>query len=249
MRPYAPLLLALFSLLAFVAPVQGQPDHTDGRITISANGGFHASNISFASAQTALVYQEAAQLNASYTVTPGPFFDVGVAIRPWRQIGVGVVVSSFSRQDPAPISASIPHPFLYNTPRTLTGTANDLSRSEVAAHIQAAYLIRAGDKVTVVLAGGPSFFSLTQDVVTDVAYGDVYPFDTVTFTSATTTSLSRTAVGFNVSGDLTFKLSRHLGVGAVVRFARASADLPASPNAVHTDLGGPQVGAGLRMVF
>ena len=47
----------------------------------------------------------------------------GPAIRVWKQLGVGVAVSVTSRAAAtAEVTASIPHPFFFNQPRTVTGT-------------------------------------------------------------------------------------------------------------------------------
>ena len=100
------------------------------------------------------------------------------------------------------------------------------------------------------LSAGVSVFSVTQGLVTDVVFTDAYPFDTATFASATTTSLSKTATGVNVGADITWKLSRNVGVGGLVRFAKASVTLaPSAGNSTTIDVGGVQVGGGVRFAF
>jgi hypothetical protein len=119
------------------------------------------------------------------------------------------------------IAATIPHPFFSNTPRSIEGAATGLKRNELAAHLLAVYRISDG-RVDVALSSGPSFFSVKQGLVTDVSYSESYPYDTAAFTTASFTTVSRSAVGFNVGADVGVRLIRHVGVGALVRFSRAS---------------------------
>ena len=59
----------------------------------------------------------------------------------------------------ADVSASIPHPFLFNAPRTVTGTVADVPRQEFALHMDAAWVVPAGRKTQIAIFGGPSYFS------------------------------------------------------------------------------------------
>jgi hypothetical protein len=78
----------------------------------------------------------------------------------------------------------------------------------------------------------------------------VYPYDTATFVSGTTTEQSKTQLGFNAGVDVTFGLSKHVGVGGIVRYSRASLEFPmASGPEVAARAGGLQVGGGLRVGF
>ena len=60
-----------------------------------------------------------------------------------------------------------------------------------------------------------------------------------------------TALGFDASLDVGVKLSKNVGVGAVVRYSRASMTFPLANTAsgVHADAGGVHAGAGLRFYF
>jgi len=88
-------------------------------------------------------------------------------------------------------------------------------------------------------------------VVTDIAFSDIYPYDTATYTSATTQRVSANKAGFNAGVDLGFHLSRHVGLGAGARFSTAKVTLtmPNGGGAVSTDAGGAQLAAGLRFYF
>ena len=148
------------------------------------------------------------------------------------------------------VSATIPHPFFFNSPRTITGTAAGLERKEVATHVQALYALYTGTRLDVTVSGGPSIFKITQDVVSNVTFQEAYPYDSATFGSAVSTAKSKTGVGFNLGADLTVRVARHVGVGGLVRYSRASVDLPteaASP--LEVDAGGVQIAGGIRVFF
>jgi hypothetical protein len=80
-------------------------------------------------------------------------FDGGVAARLKGNFGVGVAVSWFSGKGEGAVTGTVPHPFLFNTPRPVNGTASGLERNELATHIQAVYVIPRG-KLDVAIAGG-----------------------------------------------------------------------------------------------
>ena len=113
----------------------------------------------------------------------------------------------------------MPHPFFFNQPRTVTGEF-DGDRSETAVHIQAKWLVPVNNKMLVTIFGGPSFFSIEQDIVSDFEYSESYPFDTATFTRAIAASQSESAVGVNVGGDVAYFFTPNVGVGGTVAVLR-----------------------------
>jgi hypothetical protein len=248
------LALAAASVLAIDVHVAGAqqfvlpPPHETFRISI--NAGAQLTSSTFTTSVAFPLFLETARINTSYTVPKGKLFDGGLLYRLGDHFGVGASFSSFSERRDADVTGSIPHPFFFNTPRTLTGTAVGLERSEFDIHIQAAY-VYSNRKYDLVFSAGPTIFRVKQDLVSNAAYTDVYPFDTVTFGSAVTAHGEATKVGFNVGGDLGYKLSPNLGVGALVRFSRATASLPLTGSAadVSVDAGGLQVAGGVRFYF
>jgi hypothetical protein len=228
----------------FVLP----PPHETVRISINAGG--QLTSTTFTTSVGFPLFQETARINTAYTVPKGKLFDGGLLYRLGDHFGVGAAFSSFSERRDADVTGSIPHPFFFNTPRTLTGTAVGLERSEFDVHIQAAY-VYTGTKYDVVITGGPTIFRVRQDFVSNAAYTDVYPYDTVTFGSAVTVQSTGTKTGFNIGADLGYRLSLNLGVGALVRYSRATASLPLTGSAtnVSVDAGGLQVAGGVRFYF
>lgn len=248
MRAHVCLTLTLvFAVGTNVVRVNAQ---TSARASVSINAGSQPSSISFAGSATNIVNLENAVTNTGYKVANGPAFDGGVAVRLLGHLGIGVGISSFSNEHDASISASIPHPFFFNTPRSISGVGS-LRRNELAAHVQAVYVLATGRKWDIAIAGGPSFFSTEQDVVSDVTYAETYPYDTATFVAASTSRVSKKAVGFNASADVTVHVAPHVGLGVLVRFSRASLEfaVPSHAETVKLNAGGVQVGGGLRLFF
>jgi hypothetical protein len=241
--------MALGVLAVFHArPVDAQ-NRWRGRVSVDA--GVQASSIAFDESTTKTVHLEGSVVNTAYKVTTGPQLNGSLTMRLAGNLGIGVAVSSFVKKDDAAITATIPHPFFYNTPRSIAGTASSLERNELVAHLQAVYVISPDGRVGVALSGGPSFFWVKQGLVTDVSYSESYPYDAATFTTASSATVSRRATGFNIGADVAVRLTRHVGVGGLVRFSRASLVFPApgSPVTVKSDVGGIQALGGIRLFF
>jgi len=238
----------LFCVLAFPAAVSAQARPA---ARVSINLGAESAAGTFTSTTTAPVYQESSTVNASYSLPAGLFVDGGVVVRLGRRgFGVGTAVSWFTRSQAASVTGTIPHPFLFNTPRALSGTTSPLARGETAVHIQAAF-VSTSKRRDVVIAGGPSFFHVSQELVGDATYAEAYPYDTTTFTGATVSKASASKLGFHAGVDVGMKLSKRFGVGGAVRFSRAMLNLPLArtTSGVNVDAGGLQAGGGVRLFF
>jgi hypothetical protein len=242
---------ALALIIALAATGRASAQSADrGRLRINIDAGGQFSSNTVDTTTTKPVYLENASIHASDEVRRGLLADAGVSLRIAGDFAVGVTASWFMAKNDADISASVPHPFFFRTPRTVTGTTS-LRREELAAHIQAIYTIHANRSVDVALSGGPSFFQLRQDVVTDIAFADIYPYDAPTFTSASTQRVSASHIGFNAGVDVSVRLSRHAGLGGGVRFSKATIDMtvPNGGGTVSVDAGGAQAIGGLRLYF
>ena len=69
------------------------------------------------------------------------------------------------------MTGSIPSPIFFNRPRTLDQEVV-LERKEKAAHLVIGWVVPLGAKFDVLVFGGPSFFRLEQDAVSDVEIGE-----------------------------------------------------------------------------
>lgn len=239
---------ALLLVILAATTASAQTPATRGFVTI--NGGYQMTANDFTDSRSFVANVEEGRFNSDYTVKAGPSFDVSGGGTVWRRLGVGVGVSRFSRSTPLHLDGEIPHPFFFNRPRVVSGDVGGLKREELAVHIQLRAIAPVGNRLQVMAFGGPSFFRLKQDVVTDIAYTDEYPYDSATFRSATTTSRTGSKLGLNAGGDVAFFFTRQVGVGFTAQVATATVQVPlASDTKADVKVGGFQTGGGLRLRF
>ena len=220
----------------------------NGRVRLSVNGGSQAGSDTLTQSFSVPKNLEPAPITVDIDARRGPLFDAGVVVRVKGRFGVGFSASFVSHNANADVTAKVPHPFFFNQPRTVNGTT-PVGGTELVAHLDAVYIV-PGRRLDLQLSGGPSVFTVDQTLVTDITYGETYPYDTASFTSATSARANKTAVGYHLGVDVTWKRTRHVGLGGMARFTRVSATLGAASNNTVTDnAGGLQVGGGLRIGF
>jgi hypothetical protein len=230
------------------APVRRAPG--EPRVTLGVSGGIGspAGRVSDRIAFDRNVETET--IDVKYPNRPGMLIDIGGGVRLWKRLGAGIAVGHVIGEGTADVSANIPHPFLFNQPRTVTGKQSAMSHEETALHLQMQYTIPASKRVRLVLGAGPSRIKLTEDVVTDIAIEESYPYDTATFTRAITRGATASANGFNAGLDVTWYMTRTVGFGGLVRYTRADADLEVrSGHELAARAGGAQAAAGVRVAF
>jgi hypothetical protein len=158
-----------------------------------------------------------------------------------NRFSAAVALTYAMRRTSSEIRGAYPHPFFFNTPREATTTVDDLGRRELGGHVSAMVHLPMRGQRHVVVFGGPSFFSAHQDLVATATVRESYPYDDVAIDGTTRGSRHVTAIGFHIGGDLSWYFRRRLGVGALVRFSRATTS--------QLTLGGLQAGGGVRWRF
>lgn len=195
-------------------------------------------------------FAEAAVVNTTYETHAAPGLDVGGGVRVWRNLGVGVNVSYVTKEVGGSVDAQVPHPLFFGRPRAVSGSATGLGRSETAVNLRAIWMMPVGVRWQVALAGGPSWFAVSQDLVQDVTLTQTYPYDTATYAGVVTERSSKSGVGFNAGVDAMYLFTRHLGVGVSATFSRAHVPLiSSSSSSIGSDAGGLYVAGGLRVRF
>jgi hypothetical protein len=222
-------------------PKKAQPAE---RVIVSINASYLTASQTFDDRRTFDLNAETASFSSDYAVEPSVGVDAGVFVRVWKGLAAGVAFTSYSDSRDIEIEASLPHPLKFNSARSITGTATG-DHEETAAHLQIAYIVPVGKKMTVVAFGGPSFFTVKQSVVTAVQFRDEYPYDEATFTGATVATEEEQKTGFNVGADVAYYFTRNVGVGGIVRFSSASTTFSLG----DVDAGGALVGGGVRLKF
>jgi hypothetical protein len=236
-------------LLTAAVPTRAQGTWP-GRAAISVNVGIQSSARTFSDQITFPLYLEQATHDINYATESELFFDGGAIVRLWGNLGAGVAVSRYTDDTVATVEGRLPHPFHFNQPRTIEGETPEIRRRETATHLQIAWMAAPTDRVRFIISGGPTWIQAEQGVVTEVRYTEAYPFDEATFRDVDRVLEEETGTGFNVGVDVIWAFSKNVGVGGLLRYTRATADLaPAEGRSIELELGGLQAGGGIRILF
>jgi hypothetical protein len=193
---------------------------------------------------------ETGTLDATYPGRTGVLFDGGGGFRIHKTIGVAVAVSRMSKSGPADVSAAIPHPFFDDRHRVVNGQARDLTRSETAVHAQLYYDLERRGPWRAKFFAGPSYFTVEQELVTEVEAIESFPFDTAEFGRALTARATGSGLGFHGGVDVARMFTRRVGAGVLIRYGRATVDLDgAGSGSISTTAGGFQAAAGMRLLW
>ena len=235
---------------AKATPAKPKKPKKPPKVFVSADGGGQFASAGFTSEVTYSLYAENATMVATLPDASGAIVAVRGGVRVWRRLALGAGVTGFWSTRPAEVTASLPHPFFFNRPRSVEGTASGLGRGETMVAIEGSWMVRLNARTDLQVFGGPAFFSVRADMPTKVQFTESYPYDAATFTGVETARVSGSAAGFTVGGDVTYMFTRSIGVGGHVRFSRAAASLtPPGGQSTTVDLGGVQAGGGLRVRF
>jgi hypothetical protein len=229
----------------------GAPVAGFARGFVMVNGLMQQSTTTFSDRIDYVKHLESGSTTTNYAVDTGSLFGGMGGVRLTRYVGVGVGISRFTQSGIAGVtSANVPHPLYFGKNRTVSAGPAATARDEFAMHVQGALVAPVSERVTVTIFGGPTLFQVRQDLVTDVSYGDVYPYHTITVQRVSTAQREISSWGFNVGADVSVYFSRHVGIGALVQLARGTMSLTsAGGGAIPIDVGGLQVGGGLRLRF
>ena len=238
-----------------------QPAPTD-RITVWLDVGWRPASRTFGSTRVFPVFSELGNFQASYAIEKGGVIAGGMSFRLWRNLAVGLDVSSYRAVNPAQITAELPHPFFFDLQRTTMGQAGGLERQELAVHVRALWVMQLTNWLVVSASVGPSLINARQDLVSSVEHTEVgFPFDDIIFSGHNYSSQSATTAGMNSGVDIdTFVLHRlpflnrfavmeKVGLGLLLRYVRGSVDMHLGDDLAEVDLGGLQVTTGLRFRF
>jgi hypothetical protein len=246
------LLLAcsVFVISAGKAAAQGATWADRGYINIG--WGVESGSSTMTDTKTGPIYDETATITSSATFTSGSLFDVAVGLRIWRNFTVGAGYHQEQNDTEGKMTGAIPSPIFFNRPRQLDQSVA-LDRKEAATHLMLGWVVPIGAKFDVMVYGGPSFFRLTQDAVSDVVpVENSNNFSTVA-ADETITTRKKSQTGFNAGVDATYIVwqndSVRLGAGGFVRFTQADVNVEMLSSSQPTKVGGVQFGFGGRLRF
>ena len=245
------LACSVFAGSARVASAQSTPSD---RGYINIGWGVESGSSTMTDTRNATIYEEAATITTTAPFTSGSLFDVGVGIRVYKNFTVGVGYHQEQNDIDSSITGSIPSPIFFNRPRTLNATES-LNRKEMATHLMIGYWVPMSSKFDVLAYGGPTFFRLTQEVVSEVLPNEIGATSTTVNATVTKAERKKSVTGFNVGVDATYIVwsndSIRIGAGGFVRFTQGSTDVQMldAGSAQPTDVGGVQFGFGGRIRF
>jgi hypothetical protein len=247
------LAVCVIGLTALASQASAQALPWEGRGFLNVNFGIQVIAEDAATTTASFpIYDETGTVTTTQAIDKqAPFLDFGGGFRVAGNFGIGFTYTRLNVTGTAAIEAKVPSPVYYDQPRTATASLNALDHTENGYHFQALWMLPISDTVDIVLSGGPSWYSLTQGVVTSPQITEVGPpYSSVNMT-VSQTATTGSEIGFNVGADLTFRFANNFGVGGIVRYTSATVTLTSegSDNSSKVKVGGFQVGGGLRIRF
>ena len=168
-----------------------------------------------------------AQHNFRYTLKGKPSFDIGGGIR-FDHLGVGIAMTRYSDNEIAAISVLVPAPIaaVSNEAGALADTQDSLRHEEAMLHVDVRYIWNPRH-ASVAAFVGPSYFTWTQETITDVGLREtvspVLRQYSISIVDYDTRTLRVRKWGYNFGVDVSYHFSEKVGVGAIARFAAADA--------------------------
>lgn len=231
------------AMCAFMAPsAQAQMTWTDKGF-LNVTGGVQTGSHTIATDTTFDRYDELATVGTTQDISGGGFFDLSAGYKVWRNMALGVGYSWTSSKADAAVSASIPSPVFYDQPRAVTASAADLNHTEHGIHLMAVWMVPVTDKIDVGISAGPTVFQVKQDLPGALNITEPGP----SVTGVDVTEINKTTIGLNIGVDVTYLVTKKIGVGGLARYTRGSADLDGATEKLT--VGGFQIGGGLRIRF
>src|SRR5688572_5969853 len=130
-----------------------------GRGFIAINAGMQTAASDFTDTFTFLANAEEGTIEARYPTKVPLLLDGSAGYRFWGRVGVAIGAAHTSANGAVAIRASVPHPFQIDQDREVEGEAPDVSRTELAAHVQLFYEMMPKGKWRARFFAGPSYFS------------------------------------------------------------------------------------------
>jgi hypothetical protein len=210
-------------------------------VNVSAGGQIRSQNLDNNFAFP--LFDETATVDVTRKVGNGPLFDITGGVHLTGHIGVAVSYSHYSHNSDGALTASIPDPIFFDSPRTVTGSVAGMAYSENVFAPLFVYAIPLTDKIDMMILAGPAVGRISEDVVSDVSETEAAGGPQVAVTRGST---SKSYVGGQAGVDLRYMLTKQVGVGGFVRYNGARGHVSGN---LKAEVGGVQLGGGLRLRF
>ena len=221
---------------------------------VNVNGSYQAGGLQSQEVITEPLYGETATYSVVHDLAGGAILDVSGGVRVWRNLAAGfglTVLTQKLHKSGIKVSGVVPSPLFFNRSRTVAYQVSGLDHRQVAFHFQALWFVPVTDKIDVALFGGPSVFYLTQDFISSVGIMELGYFGpgSARIWRVSKQPTTRNTLGGNVGVDVTYLATETLGGGFFVRWAGGSVDLSITGTSQSVDIGGFQIGGGVRVRF
>jgi hypothetical protein len=247
----AALMAAMLVGAGLPAAAQGTP--WEDRVFANLSFGVDTGTTEIAQNRSVPIYGETGTARTDVSFGSFPIFDIAVGARLFSNVGVAIAYHTGGTTGDGTISGTVPHPVFFDRPRDFAEPFNDADRDEHATHLQIGWMAPLGDSFDVFIYGGPSFYRVTQDMVTGLTLTEQGPPYTSVTVVPQVERLKENAVGYNFGVDGTYFLyttdSVRLGVGGFLRFTGATATFDVGGDTFDTDAGGVQFAVGARLRF
>lgn len=188
------------------------------------------------------LYGESATVSNERSVPNGILFDVFGAARIRGNFGVAGIAIQRNANSDGSVTASIPSPIFFDSPRTATATITDMRHRERWAGAYAAYMLKLDKKTGILFMGGPMIAAVDHSLPTSAAVVEA----TAPTVTVSVTEYSKTVWGFGGGADFSYMATPNIGFGAQARYISAKANLTSD---AQIKVGGFQVSAGVRISF
>jgi hypothetical protein len=247
------LLGAIFLAAALPADAQS-PDH--GWVDVNAVSVQAAQGTQSYVYNQTISLEQAAFASAYPKMPTAHTVEINGGVRLGGAIAMGVYLGGVNSEYKVGLGATVPHPLLFNHSATAASTtATTLQRHDRSLDISVVYLPPLANKnVSLRFFGGPTYFTVSQDMVSDIGYEQTYNLFGVNIVNITTfqqKAVDSTAWGVHGGFDFGYFLTRYIGIGGGLRVNAGSASVedPLSLTAAKLKLGHVTAGGGLRLRF
>lgn len=220
-----------------------------GRGFAVATVGAQLAGPGYSSTATFKVHAEDATLAADATTGIGLAFGARGGVRIWKNLAVGAGVELVTTSQTLSVTGRLPHPFQFNQFREVDGTADGLERVEALVAFEVSWLAALTRRIDMLVFAGPAYINVRQEMATRILFSESYPYDSATFTGVDTESVSGGGVGVTAGVDVSYLVTKHVGIGGELRYSYASSTLTASGQPATVGLGGLQTTFGARILF
>ena len=256
-RVFTVILLAA-ALIGAAREASAQwPTPLEGRFTLHFNGVGQnpGGDVSFEHSAAFDLFDERGVTERRQTIngTSGGLVDVGASYRVLKYVGFGLsYTSKLTSSGEAALRGTLPSPEFYDRPRSANASVPNLQHSESGIHVNAIVHVPFVQKVDFAFFAGPSFLTVTQDLVqtpTLANFSDPLQ-PAISLAAPPITQASKSATGFNAGAEVTYAVLPNVAVAALLRYVRASVDFDVdSGQSINLKAGNAQFGAGIRLRF